>query len=97
MDAKEAYKEFFGVGPKHNGTTVNYSVLAFAEYFAKVKDNETNQIDTICDGCNVKDPWEHRCFGEGCGCDDPVCMNRQGRITHEELMEIVNKHQNNET
>ena len=26
----------------------------------------------ICDGCNVREPWEHRCFGTsyGCGCEE---------------------------
>lgn len=45
----------------------------------------------LCDGCNVREPWEHRCHGGNCTCDNPVCMERQGRITHDELMEIVNK------
>jgi len=44
----------------------------------------------ICDGCNVRKPFEHRCHGEGCNCDNPVCMEYQGRITHEQLMDIVN-------
>lgn len=45
----------------------------------------------LCDGCNVREPWEHRCHGGNCTCDNPVCMERQGRITHDVLMEIVNK------
>ena len=49
----------------------------------------------LCDGCNVREPWEHHCHGEGCTCDNPVCMERQGRITHDELMEIVNRELNN--
>lgn len=24
----------------------------------------------ICDGCDVRDPWEHRCHGEPCACED---------------------------
>lgn len=24
----------------------------------------------ICDGCNVRPPWEHRCSGAGCECPD---------------------------
>jgi hypothetical protein len=24
----------------------------------------------ICDGCNVRLPWEHRCFNQNCGCLD---------------------------
>lgn len=44
-----------------------------------------------CGGCNVREPWEHRCHGEGCDCDSPSCMRQQGRITHKELMEIINK------
>jgi len=44
MDVKEAYKDFFGVEPADNGTTVNYSVLAFAEHFAKLK---AGQHETI--------------------------------------------------
>lgn len=48
----------------------------------------------LCDGCNVRGNWEHRCHGENCQCDNPVCMERQGKITHEQLMEIVNKELN---
>lgn len=64
--------------------------------------NETHEQCTIhsvsgclCDGCNVREPWEHRCHGEKCTCDNPVCKEHQGRITHEELMEIVNRELNN--
>ena len=49
----------------------------------------------LCDGCNVREFWEHRCHGENCTCDNPACMERQGRITHDELMEIVNRELNN--
>lgn len=35
MSTEEFYKDFFGVEPKENSTTVNQSVLAFAEQFAK--------------------------------------------------------------
>ena len=45
----------------------------------------------LCDGCNVREPYEHRCHGGNCNCYNPVCMEKQGRITHEELMVIVNK------
>lgn len=45
----------------------------------------------LCDGCNVRDNWEHRCYGEDCRCENPSCMKQQGRITQEELMQIVNK------
>lgn len=24
----------------------------------------------ICDGCNVRPPWEHRCHGQPCPCND---------------------------
>ena len=44
-----------------------------------------------CDGCNVRGVWEHRCHGKNCDCDNPVCMEKQGKITHEQLMEIINK------
>ena len=46
MDVKEAYKDFFGVEPADNGTTVNYSVLAFAEHFAKLKAGQHETIVT---------------------------------------------------
>ena len=46
--------------------------------------------DHLCDGCNVRQPWEHRCHGQNCNCDNPVCMEKQGKITHEELMKIIN-------
>ncbi len=47
----------------------------------------------LCDGCNVREPWEHRCHGKNCNCKEPVCMERQSKITYEKLMEIVNKEQ----
>ncbi len=53
------------------------------------------KMEKICDGCNVREPWEHRCHGNNCTCDNPVCMERQGRIEHDELMEIVNQELNN--
>lgn len=49
----------------------------------------------LCDGCNVRQPWEHRCHGVDCNCDSPICMEKQGRLTHEELMQIVNAELNN--
>lgn len=24
----------------------------------------------VCDGCQVRHPWEHRCSGNGCSCKD---------------------------
>jgi hypothetical protein len=48
------------------------------------------KTEKLCAGCNVREPWEHRCHGENCDCDNPVCMERQGKITHEQLMKIVN-------
>lgn len=24
----------------------------------------------ICDGCNVREPWEHRCHGKPCPCEE---------------------------
>ncbi len=52
---------------------------------------DNSKVEKICSGCDVKEPWEHRCHGENCNCDDPVCMEIQGKITHEELMEIIRK------
>jgi len=46
----------------------------------------------LCDGCNVRGNWEHRCHGKDCDCDNPICMERQGKITHDELMAIVKHH-----
>ena len=38
---------------------------------------------TICDGCLVRTPHEHRCFGMDalplCQCTDPFCQERQGK------------------
>lgn len=44
----------------------------------------------LCGGCNVRGNWEHRCFGNNCDCESPICMNKQGKITHKELMDIIN-------
>ncbi len=49
--------------------------------------NTTN----ICAGCMVRGDWEHRCHGEGCECEELICKNKQGRISHEDMMEIVNE------
>lgn len=27
-------------------------------------------MNGICDGCNVREPWEHRCHGEPCQCEE---------------------------
>lgn len=24
----------------------------------------------LCDGCNVREPWEHKCFGPQCSCEE---------------------------
>jgi len=26
----------------------------------------------LCDGCDVREPWEHRCFGPGCPCEECI-------------------------
>lgn len=44
----------------------------------------------LCDGCNVRENWEHRCHGENCDCDNLTCQYRQGEITWDELMIVVN-------
>lgn len=28
------------------------------------------EITNVCPGCDVREPWEHRCFGEGCHCEE---------------------------
>ena len=46
----------------------------------------------LCDGCNVREPHEHRCWGEGkCDCTNWTCMEKQRKITYEQLMEVVNR------
>lgn len=32
-------------------------------------------IHDLCDGCNVREPWEHRCHGEPCTC--PECREER--------------------
>lgn len=39
----------------------------------------------LCDGCNVRGDWEHRCHGKGCDCDNLMCQYHQGKITWREL------------
>ena len=56
-----------------------------------MKENNIKTEIHICDGCNVREPFEHRCHGGNCKCDNPLCMEYQGRITHEQLMDIVRK------
>lgn len=43
----------------------------------------------LCDGCNVRQPHEHRCHGKGCGCEEPRCMNYQGRLPDEDFKRMV--------
>jgi len=47
----------------------------------------------LCDGCNVNQPWEHRCHGEGCSCEEIGCKYHQGRISYDEVMKIVKEEQ----
>lgn len=53
-------------------------------YFASTLKVNTIRKD-VCDGCNVKEPWEHRCHGDDavvlgervggpCRCTDDVCL-----------------------
>lgn len=60
----------------------------YDDYYADDSINERQQ-EHLCDGCDVREPWEHRCHGKECECNRPSCMERQGRITHEELMKII--------
>lgn len=43
----------------------------------------------ICDGCNVRHPHEHKCHGQDCQCDNPTCMNYQGRLSDQEYKKMV--------
>lgn len=65
------------------------SLITYDELITDLQEAEAE----LCDGCNVQGNWEHRCHGKGCDCDSPVCMEKQGKITHKELMEIVNNHE----
>lgn len=56
-------------------------------FFETLKEPE----EKTCGGCNVREPFEHKCHGENCNCKNPVCMEKQGKITHDELMVIVNE------
>lgn len=47
--------------------------------------------ELICGGCNVRELWEHRCFGKGhCKCNEPICMASQDRITDAQLKNFIN-------
>ena len=49
-------------------------------------DRDTQDQPALCDGCIVRDPWEHRCHvnfrtyvgytlvGRVCQCPDPFCQ-----------------------
>ncbi len=58
---------------------------------AQASQSSVTEKVEICAGCNVNKPFEHRCHGGNCTCNNPICMEQQGRITHEELMRIVNQ------
>lgn len=84
-----------GKGNFINCTDYDDAVQAMKEYAIEYHEQQLMNDISVCDGCNVRPPWEHRCHGEGCNCDDPICMERQGRITHDELMDIVNRNLSN--
>ncbi len=63
-------------------------VLNAMDDYAK---QETN--NQICDGCNVKEPWEHRCHGSKCNCDGLICKQKQGRMTHSEALGLIKNNQ----
>lgn len=43
------------------------------------KARSTVEAEVICDGCKVKEPFEHRCFNYGCNCK-PCRLNREYEI-----------------
>ena len=45
--------------------------------------------NNLCDGCNVRKPFEHRCHGKACDCDNLTCLEKQGKITPEEHSQLV--------
>jgi hypothetical protein len=55
-----------------------------------VSEKQKNSVK-LCDGCDVREPFEHRCHGEGCDCDQLTCQIQQGRISPEEANKIAKK------
>lgn len=43
-----------------------------------------------CDGCNVREPHEHRCHGQSCNCVNLTCQMQQGKLTLKEATQIAN-------
>lgn len=37
-------------------------------YYGDAGPFDEHRCQRICDGCNVREPWEHRCHGEPCRC-----------------------------
>jgi len=85
----DSFKDMEGYG---------YKALASSQKITQLESElaalEAEEENIICDGCNVREPFEHRCHGRGCNCTNPVCMEYQGKITHEELMEIISRELN---
>ncbi len=53
-----------------------------------IVDKQENPVE-LCEGCNVREPFEHRCHGEKCDCDDLMCQVKQGKLSSEKAAEIA--------
>jgi hypothetical protein len=93
--AKQKLDKFYEHRPIEDRLYSEVLIIEAMESYARQMNQQTGTNPLVsgsflCGGCNVREPHEHRCHGEGCKCDNPICMEHQGRITHEQLMEIVN-------
>lgn len=43
----------------------------------------------LCDGCNVREPHEHRCHVNNCDCTRLMCQVQQDKITLSEAAKIA--------
>ena len=67
--------------PREDGTITSFNwTTVFVRYKGDIHSKGTSRSDLVwlsggdrkCPGCDVREPWDHRCHGEPCPCD---CRN----------------------
>lgn len=68
--------------------------VTHAEQLAKSLRAVTQEIfapakPAICDGCNVRPPWEHRCHGGNCSCSE--CQPAESTIRQHQIRQLKSR------
>jgi len=75
-----------GVARRTMIRNIHFNVVQLAGKISMT--DKQKEIILICDGCNVREPWEHRCHGNNasisgirigvpCMCNEPSCKKEQ--------------------